>query len=82
MLQDGHSFVGVVADISRGYGANDISCRACCVFGIDEDEYATLKAIPESEIAPSRYIDTAHRYCVKLNPWLVMRILGERCTFF
>ena len=51
--------------------------RSSCVFGLDEAEFDTFKGIPEAEIHPTEYVDTAHRYVVKLNPWLVMRILGE-----
>ena len=75
---DGHSFVGVAADLSRGSGINDLTCKSCCVFGIDEEEFNTLKAIPESMIAPSTFDESAARFVVKLNPWLVMRVLGEQ----
>lgn len=76
ILNNGYSFVGVVADISRSM-ESDYNAKTTFVFGLTEDEYNSVKRL-DGAIKPAAFMETAPRFKVHLNPFLTMRILGER----
>ena len=79
-ISSGFSFVGVVADVSRADEA-EYNSKTCCVFGLTEQEWLSIKNMKDDAIKPSTFYETAPRFKVNMNPFLTMRILGEKHGF-